>query len=112
MWARVIEIMTAVWLAISPFVFRSAENTTLLGTDLAVALLVATLAGLSYWQPTRYAHLLTLLVAVGLIVWGRFEISPPPPYHQNHIVVGLFLLMTAIVPNQASQPPVAWRDRR
>ncbi len=109
MWGRVIEIMTAVWLAMSPFIFRSQHMTSLLTIDLLVALLIAVLAGLSCWKPTRHAHLLTLLVAVGLIVWGRFATAPPPPVHQNHIVVGLFLLMIALIPNDASQPPTVWR---
>lgn len=109
MWARVVEIMTAMWLAVSPFVFGFADDLVLLWADLGIALLICTFAGFSYWPPTRHAHLLTLLVALGLIVWGRFPDSPPPYYHQNHIVIGLFLLMMAIIPNDASQPPPEWR---
>ncbi len=109
MWGRVVEIMTAVWLAASPFVFGVQSNATLLWADLGIALLIWLLSGLSYWRPTRHAHLLILLVSVGLILWGRFSVTPPTPIHQNHIVVGLFLLMIAIIPNNASQPPEAWR---
>lgn len=110
MWGRVIEISAAVWLAVSPFVFRAADNATLVWADNLIALAIVTLAGFSFWHPTRYAHLLTLLVALGLIVWGRFtESTPLPPYHQNHIVIGLFLLMIALIPNDASAPPAAWR---
>ncbi|QEG38454.1 SPW repeat domain-containing protein [Roseimaritima ulvae] len=110
MWGRVVEIMTAVWLAASPWIFRTAADTSLVWADLSIALAIATLAGLSYWKPTRHAHLLTLLVATGLIVWGRLAGTPPPYEHQNHIVVGLFLLLIALIPNDASNPPRAWRD--
>lgn len=109
MWGRVIEIMTAVWLAISPFVFRVQSDTSLIWIDSLTALLIVILAGLSYWRPTRHAHLGTLLVALGMTFWGRFAELPPPPIHQNHIVVGLFLVMIAIIPNEASRPPTAWR---
>ncbi len=110
MWGRVVEIMTAVWLGLSPFIFRTQSDAWVLWVDLLTALTICVLAGCSYWPPTRYAHLLTLLVALGLIVWGRFAELPPPPIHQNHIVVGLFLLMIAVVPNEASSPPRAWRE--
>jgi len=109
MWGRVVEIMTAIWLAVSPFIFRVQSNATLLWTDLGVALLICVLSSLSYWHPTRHAHLLILIVSAGLVVWGRFAALPPTPEHQNHIIVGLFLMMIALVPNDASQPPNVWR---
>lgn len=109
MWGRVVEIMTAVWLAASPFVFGVQSDATLLWADLGIALLICVLSGLSYWRPTRHAHLLILVVSVALILWGRFAVMPPTPPHQNHIVIGLFLLMIALLPNEASLPPKAWR---
>lgn len=110
MWARTVEMMTAVWLALSPFIFRVQDQPSLVWADSLVALLIAVLAGFSYWKPTQHAHLLILLVAVGLILWGRFGYgTPPPPAHQNHIAVGIFLLMVALVPNEAAQPPDEWR---
>jgi len=39
-----------------------------------------------------------LIVSAGLVVWGRFAVLPPTPTHQNHIFVGLFLMMLALVP--------------
>ncbi|TWT99446.1 hypothetical protein Pla108_03850 [Botrimarina colliarenosi] len=110
MWGRVVEIMTAVWLSISPFVFGVQSDPVQLWGDLGVALAICVFSGLSYWGPTRHAHWLVLLLAAGLVVWGRFAVTPPPPPHQNHIVVGLFLLMMAVIPNEASQPPRAWRQ--
>ncbi|QDV70082.1 hypothetical protein Poly24_38010 [Rosistilla carotiformis] len=109
MWGRVVEIMTAVWLALSPFIFAVQSDPTLLWADLGIAVLIAVLSGLSYWHPTRHAHLLILAIALGMILWGRFAELPPPPAHQNHIVVGLFLLMIALIPSHASQPPLVWQ---
>lgn len=110
MWARVVEIMTAVWLMLSPFVFHATDSSIILWIDLGAALLIAFLSGISYWPPLRYAHWMILLVAIALVLVGRFMTPPPAsPAQQNHIFVGLFLLMIAIVPNEASQPPVAWR---
>ena len=113
MWGRVIEIMTGVWLAMSPFIFRTADDQSILWGDQAVAMLIWVLAGLSYWTPTRHAHVAILGVALGLIAWGRLAAgidAPPPPAHQNHIAVGVFLLMIAVVPNYASHPPRGWRS--
>lgn len=111
MWGRVVEIMTAVWLAVSPFVFRVQSDTTILWTDQIIALSICVLSGLSYWRPTRHAHILILLIAVSLIAWGRLAGTPPPLIHQNHIFVGLFLLMIAIIPNHASDPPPVWQNQ-
>lgn len=111
MWARIVEMMTAVWLALSPFIFRVQDQPVVMWVDNLLALLISILAGLSYWKPTRHAHVLILLVAVGMIIWARFgHGTPPPPIHQNHMVVGILLLMIAIVPNEASQPSEHWRS--
>jgi hypothetical protein len=112
-WARVVEFMFGCWLAISPFVFAHADDQIALwATDWIAATLVISLSLLSYWHPTRHAHLLTALVACGLVLIGRFSSSEAPsPAQQNQIVVGLILVMFAIVPNQAFSPPAPWRDQ-
>ena len=44
---------------------------------------------------------------------GYFSaVRPGPPAAQNEIMVGLMLLVLAIIPNEASEPPVPWRDRQ
>ena len=105
MWGRVVEIMTAVWLAFSPYIFPGGDMVFYHWFDNLIALSIIVFAGLSFWRPTRHAHVLTLLVALGLAIFGRLQGSPPAPIDQNHIAVGLFLLMIAIIPNYASQPP-------
>ena len=113
MWARVVEFMLGCWLAVSPFVFRhDGSNRVLLAIDWGSAALIILFALLSYWPPLRRMHLATLLVAVALIAVGRLYFAPaPPPGAQNHIVVGLLLLMFALVPSHASDPPPAWQAK-
>jgi hypothetical protein len=112
MWARVVEAMLGCWLAISPFVFRlGADDTVVWTIDFVAAAAVITCALLSYWPPTRHAHLVTAVISLVLVGFGRFAApSPGPPELQNLIVVGLLLLMFSIVPNNASQSPRAWRE--
>lgn len=112
MWARVIEAMLGCWLAVSPFVFRlGAGDTIVWAVDLVAAVAVIACALLSYWPPTRHAHLLTTLTSLALVGFGRFAAqSPGPPEFQNLILVGLLLLMFSLVPNYASQPTRAWRQ--
>lgn len=111
MWARVIEVMVGCWLALSPFIFRHAADERIFWfNDLASATIVILLALVSFWRPLRYAHLGNFLVAVWLIAFGFWASSyPAPPALQNDIGVGLLLLMFAIIPNEATQPPPSWR---
>jgi hypothetical protein len=107
MWARVVEVMLGGWLALSPFIFRhTADQPALWFNDLFCALAVITFALLSFWPPLRQAHLAICGTALWLIGFG-FVASPPPapPALQNHILVGLLLLMFGVVPNEASLPP-------
>jgi hypothetical protein len=58
MWARVVEVMFASWLAVSPFVFRHApDERTFWTTDLLCASATIVLALLSFWRPLCHAHL-------------------------------------------------------
>src|SRR5688572_25022582 len=111
MWPRVVECMLGCWLLISPFVFRYPGSWS--GwwiNDCATGLAVIGFALLSYWRPTRHMHLVTLLVALWLVLYGRFGHQHPfPPAAQNYITIGFLLMMLAIIPNHASQPPEAWR---
>lgn len=109
MWARVVEVMLGCWLAVSPFVFRHEPAERILWvSDLLSAFVVVVLALASFWSPLRYAHLAIVLVGLWLIVFGFLAPYPTAPAFQNDIVVGLLLLIFAIVPNEASQPPKPW----
>lgn len=111
MWARVVEVMLGCWLAVSPFVFRHGpEHRILWFSDLFSALIVVVLALSSFWPPLRFAHVAIVAVGLWLIALGFFAPYPTPPALQNDIVVGLLLMIFAIVPNNANQPPKPWRE--
>lgn len=112
MWPRVVETMLGVWLVMSPFIFGHEANQTVLWLhDLGIGLVVIVLGLASYWSVTSWAHWLIIPVAAWMIVYGRFlPPAPPDPAAQNHIILGLSLLMIAILPNESSRPPAVWRD--
>jgi len=111
MWPRDVELMLACWLAVSPFVFQHpAEEPLWWINDFATATVIGAAALCSYWPRTRYAHLVTLATSFWLIGFGRLGAEMPlPPALQNALVVGFILMMTSILPNEASRPPRAWR---
>jgi hypothetical protein len=112
MWARIVECMIGCWLLMSPFIFRHQPGETAMwANDLTVGAVLVVLSLASYWRPTEWAHWLLIPVGVWLVGFGRLGHVPPlEPALQNEIVVGLLLLMFAIVPNDASRPPRAWRQ--
>lgn len=113
MWARVVECMLAAWLAMSPFIFRHPDGETALWlTDWLAALLMCVFALSSYWLPLNRIHLANVLVACALIGFGRFYGDEVTAAHQNQILVGLLLLMFALVPNQAADPPQNWSSAK
>jgi hypothetical protein len=100
--------MLGCWMLVSPFVFQHRDS-LLWYMDWIAATLVIGLSLLSYWHPLRYSHLVTVLVASGMVAFGRIAAGAEVgPGYQNHIVVGLLLLMFAIIPNHASRPPAGW----
>ncbi len=112
MWARVLEFALACWLALSPFIFRYDERAhDFLLHDLSCTLLVMAFAFLSFWKPLRRMHLLIIPVALWLtgLAFLHEEAPPPVPY-QNYVVIGVLLLVFAIIPGDASDPPEAWTD--
>jgi hypothetical protein len=112
MWARVVEAMLGCWLAVSPFVFRhSADEPLLWWNDFSCAAITMLFALASYHRPFRHAHLLNLVTAIWLIVFGYVRSEPfAAAAYQNHIFVGLLLLMFAVIPNHASEPPQEWQQ--
>src|SRR5687767_3491073 len=103
MWGRVLEVMLGLWLVLSPFIFRhDPADRPLWVSDFACGAAMVLLALLSFWQATRYAHLLQLAVAGWLVGFGYFYGGyPAAPGYQNDIFVGLTLVLLAIIPNEA-----------
>jgi hypothetical protein len=112
MWPRVVEIMLGCWLAVSPFVFGHGDRTDLWVADFTAATAVVVLGLLSYWHPARQAHLLTAVVGLAMVGFGYFwQGYPAPAALQNHVLIGLTLMLLAIIPNEASQPPESRRAK-
>ena len=109
MWARAIEVMLGLWLVLSPWIFGhwpAAPSRS----DLVSGSVVVVLAVLSFWAPARRAHLGILVVAAWVAGYGYLAFPhPAPPGAQNDILVGLTLLIFAIIPPDANQPPPSWR---
>lgn len=114
MWARVVEFMLGCWLLCSPFIFQGENRGDHVHylIDFALGGTVMTLALLAHWEPTRYAHVGTLLLSAAMFLVPRFTLSPEiPPAAQNFMMIGLLLAMFALVPNEATRPPRAWRKK-
>lgn len=111
MWARVIEVMIAIWLILSPFIFRyPSQETFLWMNDFICAFSVALCALLSFWHPLRKIHLVTLAIAFYLWALGYIDFPEKASIaSQNSAVIGLLLLMLAIVPSHAEQPSYSWK---
>jgi hypothetical protein len=110
MWPRNVEVMLALWLALSPFIFHiPARHSGVWAVDVGAALLIMVFSLASYSKPLRRAYLGTLAVGLGLAIYGLLQSRPPPSWHQNHILVGLLLVMFAIIPVPATVPPRSWR---
>ena len=104
--------MLALWLMISPFVFRyPSEPRFIWFNDYACGAFIATCSLLSFLPRIEKLHLLNLLVAGWLIAvaYAQPESPPPPPY-QNYAVVALLLLVFGILPSHASEPPRKWKE--
>ena len=109
MWARICELVVAAWLVVTAFAFALPGAVDTVVVPLAgAALVVASFVASRFW---RHAHLAVLVVALGLIAWGwaRYP-RPGPAVAQSAILAGLMLGLFGVVPNEAMDPPVAWRS--
>jgi hypothetical protein len=107
MWARYFDFSIAAWLLISHSIFSYPDEIThLLANDLICALLIAAFTALSWVEKLEKIHLCSVVVAFWLVSYGYYF---PEPTLQNHMVIGLTLMMTALVPTHASEPPRGWR---
>jgi hypothetical protein len=66
---------------------------------------------LCFWPPLSKAHLLHLGIGAFLVATGFLApTSPPPPALENHVIVGLLLILFGILPSNASESPRGWRE--
>ena len=112
MWARVTEIILAVWLALSPFIFHYSHDEPFFWVNSFVcSFFVALFALLSFCHSLKKIHLLTIGIALWL--WGLgYSTFPvhPLPILENFVVIGLLLFMFAIVPSHSEQLSHSWRE--
>lgn len=109
MWPRVVEMMLAAWLSVSPFVFppkAGEEGRTYL--EYAAAILMVTLASIACTDRGERLRWGNALIALVLIVMGY---PRGDGAGQNYLMVGLIVLMTAVIPSRATDPPARWRER-
>ncbi len=111
MWPRAIELMLALWLAVTPFVFLQDSGTAeVWGNAFGCALLILLASSLSFWKRTRRAHLLNIAVALWLMGYGYLLAgTPPEPVFQSFLITGLVLGLFAFIPPEANEPPLSWR---
>jgi glycerol uptake facilitator-like aquaporin len=108
MWPRIVEMMLGFWLAASPFIFRhDPAHAALWYNDFVCAFLVVLLSLASFSESLRHSHFATVAVGLWLMGWGY--VSGAAPAFQNDLITGLVLVMLAIIPNEATQPPRSWR---
>ena len=111
MWARIIEIMLGLWLALSPFVLPIPPGESFFKINNSIcAILVILFACLSFRKKISKTHLLT--IAVSLWLWGLGYSTFPEKTSvqlENSVIVGLLLLMLAIVPSHAEQLSPSWQ---
>lgn len=109
MWARIAEIVLALYLAISAFIIPGAHNLCVFNGLIALWILIFSL--LSYCQSLRKIHLMNLLAIAVLIFFVFVQPNPPPPpIFQSNLATALFLSLFVIIPSQASIPPKPWRQ--
>lgn len=112
MWARILELLLAAWLAISPFLFTYTSHATLFWTtDYICTASITLFSLLSFYLPLRKMHLFNLLIAIYLMTLPFiFKEIPNQSPLQNYMVLGILLLMVAIMPTDAHKQPKPWRD--
>ncbi|WP_166823287.1 SPW repeat domain-containing protein [Thalassoroseus pseudoceratinae] len=111
MWSRDLEGTLGCWLIMSPLIFYYGQpNYGLWEHNLICGSVVILLAILSYWRPTRAAHWLQPLVGCWLVAFAYLKgFGDATAMAQNHLLVGLLLMMFGVIPNRATAPPKAWQ---
>lgn len=111
MWARIVEVMIACWLALSPFIFRAPKDEVWFWVnDFTCSFLMLFFSLICFYKPLRKMHLLNLLVGLWLFAIGYFFEVPLPAYVQNDVVIGLVLLVLAVIPSESELPPESWQQ--
>jgi len=108
MWARIAELLFAVWLIVSRLIFSYDDIP--FWPDCLAAMAIVLFSLLSFIDRLNKMHLLQILPAAWLLYVSYTYPTPwLPSGLQNHIILGLLLLLFAIIPSRASEPPRPWK---
>ena len=108
MWPRVIELSIAGFLIASIWIFQSSDF--LLIFNIVIAAWICLFSILSFFKQLRKIHLMNIVAAFALAIFAFIQPNPPPPPpYQNYMILSLLLVMFAILPTEASKPPMPWR---
>lgn len=111
MWPRTVEVMLALWLVVSPFIFDFGGSRSLWILTWGTAVLVFVFSLAAFARRFERAHLGTLVVGLTLAVVAYVlsaDMRSAPL--QNLIVLGLCLAMMAVIPSRCDSPPGKWQE--
>jgi len=111
-WPRYCEIVLALWLLVAPWILNYGDSAVFRIVNVTAAISVLLVDILSVTLRKRYAYLTVLGIAFGLLAHAYFAAPPQAAGTQNNIIVALMLLMFAILPTEATLPPLSWREFR
>ena len=109
-WPRYAELICAIWLIASGWVLTYPEPFVYRVVSISAAAAVIIFDIMSITLFLRYAYLMVLVVAMGLLGFAYFIAPAETQGTQNLICMALFLLMFAVLPTEALEPPKSWRD--
>lgn len=107
MWARVVEVMLGLWLAISWLIFGYREASLLIN-DFTIAFLICLFSLLSYLPRFQKMHLFNFLIGVWFIILAYMMQGSLFYVDQNYMILGILFLMISILPSHAKYPPRRW----
>lgn len=108
MWARIIELMLASWLAVSRFIFNEPFSFWTVN-ELICAALIALFSLCSFHPKLEKIYLCHYAIVFWFFYLTFSHGAPLPPYLQNYQVLALLVLMTAIIPSHSHLPPRPWQ---
>ena len=109
MWPRYCEALLAVWLIASGSVLDDSDPGRYRPVSVVAGVLILILDLLSITLYRRYAYLLVLAVAAGLLAFSFWMAPAEAQGTQNLVIVALLLMIFGVLPTEATRPPLSWR---
>ena len=106
MWPRISELILGVWIIAAVWVLPGLSFGRRWSFVLGAAVIALSIA--SFFRRFRYAHVITLLIGLGMIILPLTRPFPVSALLQNVEVTGWLLAMFAVIPSRSNQPPPDW----